>query len=245
MLYSDLLRIYRIKHKLTQENLASILYVTPQAISKWEKGTAMPSLDNLLSLSDIYNVSIDELLQGSPYFKKPLMVGKNFTHKKFVSFIVIWLICSLFLTGFGYQSFWLFLLVFCIGLFTILPTIFSDYWIIDREEIKVKIYNKKNLNKMKSLFSSQNDLLKINYKDIKYVSLIRENRAIFSPFDTSERYYDYIVFYVDGSEEVKVNIGNTAKDYLPQFIIFLERKNIMINDENEVLKQIILNSTIA
>lgn len=47
---------------LTQASLAETLNVSRQAISRWEVGTAVPSTDNLLSLSALYGVSVDYLL---------------------------------------------------------------------------------------------------------------------------------------------------------------------------------------
>ena len=35
---------------------------TPQAIYKWQHGTALPTVDNLVLLSAVFNVSIDEIL---------------------------------------------------------------------------------------------------------------------------------------------------------------------------------------
>lgn len=51
------------KHfSLSQEALAEKVGVSRQAISKWERGEASPDTDNLLALSKIYNVSLDDLL---------------------------------------------------------------------------------------------------------------------------------------------------------------------------------------
>ena len=48
---------------LTQEYLAKELNISRQAVSKWEKGTSEPSMENLLKLSEIFGVDIK-------YFKK-------------------------------------------------------------------------------------------------------------------------------------------------------------------------------
>lgn len=48
---------------LTQKELAGMLNVTRQAISRWEVGTAAPSLDNLAFLSKLYGVPLDEFIQ--------------------------------------------------------------------------------------------------------------------------------------------------------------------------------------
>lgn len=52
----------RKAHNLTQEELAAKLGVSRQAISKWECSEASPDSDNLIELANIYNVSLDELL---------------------------------------------------------------------------------------------------------------------------------------------------------------------------------------
>ena len=51
------------KHSgLSQEALAEKIGVSRQAVSKWERGEASPDTENLLSLSKIYSVSLDDLL---------------------------------------------------------------------------------------------------------------------------------------------------------------------------------------
>ena len=47
---------------LSQEDLAAKIGVSRQAVSKWERAESSPDTDNLLALSRIYKVSIDELL---------------------------------------------------------------------------------------------------------------------------------------------------------------------------------------
>lgn len=52
----------RKSHGVSQEELASSLGISRQAISKWERGEASPDIDNIILLSRFYGVSIDELL---------------------------------------------------------------------------------------------------------------------------------------------------------------------------------------
>lgn len=54
----------RKKNKLTQAQVAEALDVSRQAISSWETGTVLPSTDNLKSLSRLYQVPVDHLLNG-------------------------------------------------------------------------------------------------------------------------------------------------------------------------------------
>lgn len=52
----------RIEHGLTQLSLAEILDVSRQTISKWELGQSVPELDKIVRMSEIFDVSCDELL---------------------------------------------------------------------------------------------------------------------------------------------------------------------------------------
>lgn len=54
----------RKKNKMTQAQVAEVLDVSRQAISSWETGTVLPSTDNLLALSRLYQVPLDHLLNG-------------------------------------------------------------------------------------------------------------------------------------------------------------------------------------
>lgn len=52
----------RIKLGLTQNELAEMLYVSAQSISKWELGQSVPDLINLTMLSDIFSTSVDKII---------------------------------------------------------------------------------------------------------------------------------------------------------------------------------------
>lgn len=56
------LQTLRKKQSLSQEELASMVMVSRQAVSKWESGENIPDIENLLRLSKLYHVSIDYLL---------------------------------------------------------------------------------------------------------------------------------------------------------------------------------------
>ena len=52
----------RKEHGLSQNDLADQLKVSRQAVSRWEQGLAMPSSDNLIYLSKLYGITLDELI---------------------------------------------------------------------------------------------------------------------------------------------------------------------------------------
>lgn len=54
----------RKEHELSQEKLGAIIGVTNKTISRWETGTYLPPAEMLLSMSELFDVSINELLSG-------------------------------------------------------------------------------------------------------------------------------------------------------------------------------------
>ncbi|MFI3230016.1 MAG: helix-turn-helix transcriptional regulator [bacterium] len=53
---------FRKLNGLSQEELADKIGISRQAVSKWESNQSTPSLENLVALASIYNISVDELL---------------------------------------------------------------------------------------------------------------------------------------------------------------------------------------
>ena len=61
----EILVTLREKHNLSQNDLAEKLFVTRQAVSRWENGETLPNPETLKALSQLFSVSINTLL-GSP-----------------------------------------------------------------------------------------------------------------------------------------------------------------------------------
>lgn len=64
MTFSKQLRKYREQAGLSQEKLAEKIFVSRQTISKWENEKTYPDLQSLLSLSELFNITLDELVKG-------------------------------------------------------------------------------------------------------------------------------------------------------------------------------------
>lgn len=67
----ETLQFYRKRQGLSQVELAEALDVSRQTISKWETGTALPAAEHLLSLSKLYGVPVDALLNGAKVDSAP------------------------------------------------------------------------------------------------------------------------------------------------------------------------------
>lgn len=66
--------IYRLRSEqnMSQLDLADALEVSRQSVSKWETGTAVPELDKLVKMSDLFGVSLDELVGRSVPVETPI-----------------------------------------------------------------------------------------------------------------------------------------------------------------------------
>ena len=63
MSFAENLRQIRISENLSQEDLAELMDVSRQAVSKWEQGVGYPEAEKLLLLSKKLNVSLDSLME--------------------------------------------------------------------------------------------------------------------------------------------------------------------------------------
>ena len=59
----DKLQLLRKQNGYSQEQLADKLGIARQTLSKWENGQAVPELSNLISLSNLYGITIDRIVK--------------------------------------------------------------------------------------------------------------------------------------------------------------------------------------
>ncbi|MEQ0487684.1 helix-turn-helix transcriptional regulator [Anaerococcus murdochii] len=97
MKIGDKLKNARLKKSMTQEEVAEKLFVSRQSISNWENNKTYPDIGNVIALSDLYQISLDELLKGSDNFMKHLEESTNIveSNKKLIFIIVIALIAMI------------------------------------------------------------------------------------------------------------------------------------------------------
>ena len=72
MTFAEKLKSIRKQAGFSQEKLAEKLGVSRQAITKWETDAGIPDIENLMSISTLFDISIDELLSNEKRTNKPL-----------------------------------------------------------------------------------------------------------------------------------------------------------------------------
>lgn len=64
MIFSERLKEEREKRNWSQNDLAEKLHVSRQSVSEWETGKNYPSIEIIIHLSDLFGITIDELLRS-------------------------------------------------------------------------------------------------------------------------------------------------------------------------------------
>lgn len=71
MTFAENLKSIRKQAGMSQEQLAEKLGVSRQAVTKWETGAGIPDIENIMAISALFDISIDELLSNERGAKKP------------------------------------------------------------------------------------------------------------------------------------------------------------------------------
>lgn len=83
MIFGDKLKIERKNKGWSQEELAEKLFVSRQSVSKWENNQNYPSIEIIIKVSDLFGVTIDELLRSDEELtKKVIHDGKQLAYPR-------------------------------------------------------------------------------------------------------------------------------------------------------------------
>ena len=74
-------RLYQLRKQkgFSQEELANRLNVSRQTVSKWEVGDSTPDMEKLIAMSDLFGVSLDNLVMGKEEAQTPAAGKSEFT----------------------------------------------------------------------------------------------------------------------------------------------------------------------
>jgi transcriptional regulator with XRE-family HTH domain len=83
MIFSERLKKEREKRDWSQNELAEKIHVSRQSVSKWETGKNYPSIEVIIHLSDLFGITIDELLRSDEELKERVIRdSKQLAHPK-------------------------------------------------------------------------------------------------------------------------------------------------------------------
>lgn len=87
MEFKEKLQLLRRDRKLSQEDVAEKLNVSRQAVAKWENGQALPDIENLIILSDLFKVTLDALIKDTTECSAKLITARVPEDNEVISFL--------------------------------------------------------------------------------------------------------------------------------------------------------------
>lgn len=88
----DVIRQYRLKNNLTQDDLGKMMFVSKQAVSKWENGKTLPDIETIRKLAEALSIPHEEILGEA------ILQTKKYKKwiKVLIPFVVVSMIVALF-----------------------------------------------------------------------------------------------------------------------------------------------------
>lgn len=169
---------YQEQKGYSQEVLAEKIYVSRQTISNWETGKSYPDIHNILLLSTLFDVSLDELVKGDVEMMKRKISNKEMDHLAWVMIIFIGLAAISVGVVFNYRddNMWLLLIPFCLWLVGMIAAIKLEK-IKKKEDIKtyreiVAFYEGVDLAKIRGTRDKKKDFWEKNLIVIVFVLIV-------------------------------------------------------------------------
>lgn len=253
---------YRQKNQLSQEQLASSLNIARQSVSKWENGDSLPSIDNLISLSGLLDISLDELITGEPYLHFPFDYGRP--KNKWPVMLLVLIIVLGGLAGMIFHNIWsviLFVLASYILVILFYPIDFKryyTYWSLDKLGIRYVVDNKEVYNSfeeiiipLKALFHLRKTNF-ITYKQIEKMELkldlfatnpnkVNAPRGGYAPTE-GQYMHEAFYFVITTKDNQKIYLDlrqyywprSIERQMLSTIILFLKRKEFEFVDKQDI-----------
>ncbi|WP_270457285.1 hypothetical protein [Lactobacillus gasseri] len=142
----------------------------------------------------------------------------------------------MFVTGFGYLPWWVFLIVLILGIFITLPTCFNSYWGINKEEVKITSYSNNDAVKLMQLLGlHQKDEQLIKLTNVENAEIIYKKNIRISPVDFNP---DYLNLYLDTKDGQKytLSLGNIDYQKLATITQFLKDSQIELIDKQGIVQ---------
>ncbi|EEU19928.1 hypothetical protein HMPREF0508_01112 [Lactobacillus crispatus MV-3A-US] len=167
---------------------------------------------------------------------KKIIVGTPVKLSHVLIGMIVVVLLSLFLTGFGYQAWWLFLIVLILGVFVTLPTCFNPYWQISSENITIINYDINDVIKLMQLLGLHKKSKQvINLSDVKKAAVVYRKNVRLSPIDFNPDYLNLILDLGKGTN-MTLTLGNVDYQQLNSIMGLLQDKNIVVDDKQNILQ---------
>lgn len=171
-------------------------------------------------------------------FEDGFQVGNKPGLKRVILTIGFIILASLFLTGFGYQPLWLFILILVVGLVLTFPVCFDSYWTIHPTMIEIGNFSQNDLVKLMQLLKIKPvHIIVIKHQEIDSLEINYHAKKRFGPFDITADQLTIDCHLKDG-RQYNLNVSRELEQFLPDFEKVLNESHLELHDPQEVLSAI-------
>ena len=171
---------------------------------------------------------------GFSNLDKSVTVGHKVNILHVVLGLVLVILVSLFMTGFGYQPWWVLGLIILIGIFITLPTCFSGYWQINKNGITVVSYSSNDVMKLMQLLHIKKIYTKSYlFENITKAEITYRKKVRISPIDFNPDFFKLNLTV--NNKVIQLELGNIQAKDLVEIVAIFNTHGVAVYDSQQII----------
>ena len=171
---------------------------------------------------------------GFSNLDKSVTVGHKVNILHVILGLVLVILVSLFMTGFGYQPWWVLGLIILVGIFITLPTCFSGYWQINKNGITVLSYSSNDVIKLMQLLHIKKIYTKSYlFENITKAEITYRKKVRISPIDFNPDFFKLNLTV--NNKVIQLELGNIQAKDLVEIVAIFNTHGVAVYDRQQII----------
>lgn len=171
---------------------------------------------------------------GFSNLDKSVTVGHKVNILHVILGLVLVILVSLFMTGFGYQPWWVLGLIILVGIFITLPTCFSGYWQINKNGITVLSYSSNDVMKLMQLLHIKKIYTKSYlFENITKAEITYRKKVRISPINFNPDFFKLNLTV--NNKVIQLELGNIQAKDLVEIVAIFNTHGIAVYDRQQII----------
>ena len=171
---------------------------------------------------------------GFSNLDKSVAVGHKVNILHVILGLVLVILVSLFMTGFGYQPWWVLGLIILVGIFITLPTCFSGYWQINKNGITVLSYSSNDVMKLMQLLHIKKIYTKSYlFENITKAEITYRKKVRISPIDFNPDFFKLNLTV--NNKVIQLELGNIHAKDLVEIVAIFNTHGVAVYDRQQII----------
>lgn len=171
---------------------------------------------------------------GFSNLDKSVTVGHKVNILHVILGLVLVILVSLFMTGFGYQPWWVLGLIILVGIFITLPTCFSGYWQINKNGITVLSYSSNDVMKLMQLLHIKKIYTKSYlFENITKAEITYRKKVRISPIDFNPDFFKLNLTV--NNKVIQLELGNIHAKDLVEIVAIFNTHGVAVYDRQQII----------